>query len=62
MQNTPISRARIDEIAMMLKEGTASDEVEREIRKAAKLLPELLDAASRSSGNPPRAGRQHEPP
>jgi hypothetical protein len=40
---TPITHERIEEISAMLRDGEASDEAEREIWKAAQMVPELVD-------------------
>ncbi len=39
---TPITQDRIDELAQMLRTGTASDEAEREIWEAAQMVPRLV--------------------
>ena len=41
----PITQERIDELAAMLRDGTASDEAEREIWEAARMVPRLIEAA-----------------
>lgn len=41
-QLNPITQKRIDELAAMLSDGTASEEAEREIWNAARIVPQLV--------------------
>ncbi len=43
MHPTPITQERIDELQEQLRQGTLSDEAEREIWQAAKMVPALVD-------------------